>query len=563
MPSDFRQEFPFFENIKLDSTPPTTVYLDSAATSQRINCAMTASENYYRQYNANVHRGAYELAQKATKVYEQARSNIAEFIGSNDSSTLVFTSGATEALNLIANGLTQNMLNGKQIVVCESEHHANLLPWQVLAKRFNLKLTRIPLAENGQFGEEQLQYAKSLITEDVALLAIAHASNALGNIYPVETLCHLAKSANAISVIDGTQAAAHLDINVTNINCDFYVLSGHKMYAGTGVGVLYGRFALLRLLTPSKVGGEMISHASFDNFEAQEPPLKFEAGTPNIAGVLSMTEAASFCRANLKAIQSHENALVNYLYSQLSSFKHMQIYGNEQNSLPIVAFNLLPFHCNDLASYLATEGIAVRAGHHCCMPLMQTLKIEGCVRVSIACYNTFQDVDDFIAALRRFVEYMTVSDKENLSTQTTTSTGSDLHISTEAHTSCSDTEKQLLAIDNWNEKHRQLLLISRHLPILPPQARTEINKVSGCESSVWLASYKGPANNYRFLAYSNSKIIRGLLFVILDKINTLNTQTIAEFDIEMYLTYLGLFKFFSKGRRDGIRQVIRRIQEEV
>lgn len=563
MSSDFRQDFPFYENNKKDSPSPIGAYLDSAATSQRVKGALTASENYYLQFNANVHRGSYEIAQAATKAYEEARYDMADFIGSTNSSELVFTSGATEALNLIANGLSKSMLNGGQIVVCESEHHANLLPWQVLAKRFNLALIRLPLAKNGQFGEEQLQHAKSLITEDVALLAVAHASNALGNIYPVKELCQLAKSANAISVIDGTQAAAHLNINVTDIDCDFYVLSGHKMYAGTGVGVLYGRLTLLSLLTPSKVGGEMISHASFDNFEAQEPPLKFEAGTPNIAGVLGMAKAALFCRKNLRAIQKHENTLFEYLYSQLSLFNNIQIYGNLQKSLPILAFNIHPFHCNDLATYLASEGIAVRAGHHCCMPLMQALNVEGCVRVSLACYNNLQDIDNFIAALHRFVESMNAGDKDNAPGKAVICSDNESSAFNEDFDNCSETEKTFLTLDNWNAKHRQLLLISRKLPVLPTDKRTEDNNVSGCEASVWLAAHKVAGNKKRFLAYSNSKIVRGLLFVILDKINSLKTDTIAEFDIEIYLTQLGLFKFFSKGRRDGVRQVIKSIKQSL
>lgn len=543
--SSIRALFPFF-NLSNE------VYLDTAATSQRLDASLLAMNDYYQLFNANVHRGNYGSAIRASNEYERARQSVAEFIGAKNASEVVFTSGATDSLNIIANGLDINDLQGKVILICESEHHANLLPWQAFASRHNLELKRISLGKNGIFTEVELGQALDNINEDLAILAIAHVSNALGNIYPVESLCQKAAKMKALTVVDGTQAAAHILINVANINCDFYCLSGHKMYAGTGVGVLYGKKIWLEKLKPSKLGGEMITQVTWDNYQLQPPPTKFEAGTPNIAGVLSLLSASSFITQNLKQIQSHERMLTHYLSEQLRPFvaaNKLILLGNintgVEHTIALVSFYIPNMHANDVAMYLATKNIAVRAGHHCAMPLMQSLGIGGCVRLSMGCYTTKNDINLFLQALSNLLEI-----DENCAIDKGTT---DQNALDSTHTST--IEATLTSASDWNSKHRLLLLHSKNLSKLEDHELLPKHELKGCEAQVWLA-----LSSQKLKAYSTSKVIRGILAVIVDKINALPACEVGSFDINAYLAQLGLSHYFSQGRRDGIQEIIKRIQ---
>lgn len=541
--SSIRALFPYF-------TIANEVYLDTAATSQRLGASLSAMTAYYETFNANVHRGTYSSAIKASNQYENARQTVCEFVGAQNSSTIVFTSGATDALNIVANGLNIDDLQGNTILVCESEHHANLLPWQAFAATHNLQLQRITLGVNGIFTDVELRKALDEMTGDIALLAIAHVSNALGNIYPVKELCHKASQINALTVVDGTQAGAHVHIDVTDINCDFYCLSGHKMYAGTGIGVLYGKEACLEKLKPSKLGGEMITHVTWDNYELQPAPTKFEAGTPNIAGALGLASAIDFIKQNYQQIQANESALLKYLVAKLLPLVNTNklillgnININLENSIALVSFYLPDTHANDMAVFFANQQLAVRSGHHCAMPLMQSLKIDGCVRVSIGCYTTKEDIDYFLRNLYNFLK----SDfNQNHNPNV---------IARSSQTKSIDIESSLKEVSDWNSKHRLLLLHSKHLSKLQENDLVSEYQVIGCEAEVWLAIRSG-----KLSAYSNSKVIRGILAVLIDKIHSLTRQEINSLDINAYFEDLGLSHYFSQGRRDGIQQIIKRIQ---
>ena len=549
--SSFRTLFPFFSHSK-------EVYLDTAATSQRLDSAICAMHDYYHRYNANVHRGSYASARLASNQYEQARASLARFLGAPSASNIVFTSGATDAINIVANGLLIDHLSGNEIVVCESEHHANLLPWQQFANKHQLKLTRLTLGANGIFDDKALSRALAMLTPNVAVFAMAHVSNALGNIYPVEALCEKAQAVGALSIIDGTQAAAHIAIDVKAINCDFYAISGHKMYASTGIGVLYGKYDCLETLSPSKLGGEMIKAVTWDSFSLQPPPAKFEAGTPNIAGALSMAAASEFLQQNMHEIQIHEKYLVDYLLNKLTKLintKQLIVLGNMANSslatsqafkwqdsaIPLLAFTVNGIHANDIAMQLATDNIATRAGHHCAMPLMHSLSIPGCVRVSIGCYTSIDDIDAMVDSLYRICEQSLVAliDTKKPALMTI--------------------EDELIAATNWNTKHRLLLLHSKNLPTLPESMRSDTNEVGGCEAKVWLSVFTQSNGQRRLLAYSESKVIRGILAVILDKLNGIDTKSAKQFDINQFLHHLGLSHYFSDGRRDGIANIIHHI----
>jgi cysteine desulfurase/selenocysteine lyase len=541
--SSIRALFPYF-------TQSNEVYLDTAATSQRLGASLSAMSAYYEIFNANVHRGNYSSAIKASNQYENARKTVCEFVGAQNESDIIFTSGATDALNIVANGLNIDDLQGNTILVCESEHHANLLPWQAFAATHNLKFQRISLGVNGVFTDTELKNALDKMSDEIAILAIAHVSNALGNIYPVKELCHKASQINALTVVDGTQAGAHVHIDVTDINCDFYCLSGHKMYAGTGIGVLYGKEAWLEKLKPSKLGGEMITRVTWDNYELQAAPTKFEAGTPNIAGALGLACAINFIKQNYEQIQANESTLLKYLVSKLMPLvdtHKLILLGNIntdlEHTIALVSFYLPGTHANDVAAFFATQYIAVRSGHHCAMPLMQSLKIDGCVRVSIACYTTKEDIDYFLSVLYTFLEIDV--NQDHLTTV----------IARSGTTHLTGIESLLKEASDWNSKHRLLLLHSKQLNKLAENECLPKYQVIGCEAEVWLA-----LRSETLSAYSNSKVIRGILAVLIDKINALPIQEISNLDINAYFEDLGLSHYFSQGRRDGIQQIIKRIQ---
>jgi cysteine desulfurase/selenocysteine lyase len=541
--SSIRALFPYF-NISNE------VYLDTAATSQRLAASLSAMSAYYETFNANVHRGNYSSAVKASNQYENARQTVCQFVGAQNAADIIFTSGSTDALNIVANGLHIDDLQGNTILVCESEHHANLLPWQAFAATHNLKFQRIFLGENGVFTDLELTNALDEITDDIAILAIAHVSNALGNIYPIKELCHKASQVNALTVVDGTQAGAHIHIDVTDINCDFYCLSGHKMYAGTGIGVLYGKQAWLEKLKTSKLGGEMITQVTWDNYEVQAAPMKFEAGTPNIAGALGLASAINFIVKNHQQIQEIESNLLKYLVSHLMPLVNANkliLLGNInidlQHTIALVSFYLPDTHANDIAAFFATQHIAVRAGHHCAMPLMQSLNIDGCVRVSIACYTTKEEIDYFLSVLHNFLE---IDFNQNHSSNAIKRNGTIQPLGIES---------SLKEASDWNSKHRLLLLHSKQLNKLPENELLSEYQVIGCEAEVWLA-----LKAEKLSAYSNSKVIRGILAVLIDKINSLPMKEVSSFDITAYFEALGLSHYFSQGRRDGIQQIIKRVQ---
>jgi cysteine desulfurase/selenocysteine lyase len=593
MASSFRDMFSFYQHasesienthgdahLNKEHIQNNTIYLDSAATTHRLTNALQAMQSYYEYYNANVHRGAYPLAQKATSEYENARTILAGFVNAKRSEEVVFTSGATSALNIVANGLSVSQLDGNKIVVCISEHHANLLPWQNIAKRFNLRLQAVYLDERGRFGNKEQGEALNAIDDDTAILAFAHVSNVLGNIYPINVLCAKARAAKAISVIDGTQAAAHLCIDVQDIGCDFYALSGHKMYAGTGIGILYGKYTRLEKLNASILGGEMIKHVSLDSHTLQAPPLKFEAGTPNIAGAIGMATAATFCMQYFEEIRAHERGLYDQLYNGLNVIEEVQIWGNIGASISLISFSVEGVHAYDLSTALANQGIAVRAGQHCAMPLLHSLNIEASLRVSVACYNTIEEVDSFLAALTHAIRQLKGPDVSTQSPRTFAisanlpakppNSANEAALNHEALlASVATIENQLINAQGWNEKHRLLLLNSKQIPMLALEDRNNENALSGCEAQVWIAEQD------ILRAYSDSKVVRGLLSVLINKANSLfpKSSDLAssegpdavkqDFDYHQYLQDLGLSHYFSQGRKDGIATVIDRLTELV
>jgi cysteine desulfurase / selenocysteine lyase len=376
------------------------VYLDSAASSQKPRVVINAIIDYYRKSNANVHRGLHTLAERATTGYEHTRDHVAKFIGGVKSEEIIFTRGTTESINLVAYTWGEtNIHEGDEVVISELEHHANLVPWIMLCQRKKAVLKRIPITVCGHF---DLSDIDSIITPKTRLVAVSHVSNVLGTINPVEEVVRKAHSVGAIALIDGAQASPHMVIDVKALDADFYAFSSHKMLGPTGVGVLYGRRELLEAMPPFQFGGEMIREVRFERVTWNDLPHKFEAGTPNIADVVAFDAALHYLEEiGLNAVRLHEKELTAYALERLAELKSIEIQGPQEAETRggAISFTDKDIHPHDIATFLDSKGIAVRAGHHCCQPLMRTLGKVATARASLYIYNDRADVDALIAAL--------------------------------------------------------------------------------------------------------------------------------------------------------------------
>lgn len=393
-----RADFPILTQ-QINNQP--LVYLDSAATSQKPQSVIAATEMFYTEQNANVHRGRHTLSEQATTAYEQTRDKVAHYFNVQ-SREIVWTKGATEALNLIANGLTEQLDKYSSIVITPLEHHANIVPWQQLALKTGAKLHILPLEADATFNMPTcIEFLKQV---KPSVLALTHASNALGNITNLSPLLSAVEEFNTITVVDGAQGAMHLQPDLSTLDCDFYVFSAHKMLGPTGVGGLYGKYERLNALQPYQTGGEMIETVSLLQSTFRDAPAKFEAGTPNIAGVIGFSAALDYLAAlDKKAVYDYEQVLFNYVVNKLNEIDGITIYSNLDHNIGTICFNYKDEHPFDIATLLDGFGVAVRSGHHCTQPLMAHLGINGSVRASFCFYNTHQDIDIFINALHECI----------------------------------------------------------------------------------------------------------------------------------------------------------------
>lgn len=382
------------------------VYLDNAATTQKPLCVLDAMREEYLNANANVHRGVHYLSQRATELHEQARDRIRAFLNARSTAEIVFTRGTTEGLNLIASSFCEAMMKaGDEVIVSAVEHHSNIVPWQLQATRRGIRLQVIPMNDEGVL---DMAAFEALFNEKTRLVSVSHVSNVLGTVNPVRQMAATAHAHGVPIVVDGAQSAPHFTVDVQDIDCDFFVLSGHKMYGPTGIGVLYGKEEWLERLPPYQGGGEMIEHVSWTKTTFEHPPLKFEAGTPDYIASHGLATAIDYMeQLGMENIQAHEQELTDYAISQLADIPDMHLYGTGQASAvlcphdAVVSFNVGNIHHMDVGTLLDQLGIAVRTGHHCAQPLMDRLGILGTVRASFALYNTRADVDTLVAGIRR------------------------------------------------------------------------------------------------------------------------------------------------------------------
>ncbi|WP_025719244.1 cysteine desulfurase [Paenibacillus polymyxa] len=396
-----REQFPILHQ-EINGHP--LVYLDNAATSQKPLAVIEAIKHYYEYDNSNVHRGVHTLGSRATDAYEGAREKVARFLNAKRSQEIIFTRGTTTALNLVASSYGRaNCQAGDEIVITQMEHHSNLIPWQQVAKATGATLKYIPLQEDGSI---DLADVENTITENTKIVAIAHVSNVLGVVNPVKEIAAIAHRKGAVIVIDGAQSTPHMKVDVQDIDADFYAFSGHKMCAPTGIGALYGKKALLENMEPIEFGGEMIDDVGLYESTWKELPWKFEGGTPIIAGAVGLGAAIDFLESiGLDAIAQHESRLVDYALKRLREVEGLTIYGPADRHVGLVTFNLDDVHPHDVATVLDSKGVAVRAGHHCCQPLMRWLKASATARASFYLYNTEEEVDALVSALIQTKEY--------------------------------------------------------------------------------------------------------------------------------------------------------------
>lgn len=397
-----RRQFPVLERKVKGKN---LVYFDNAATAQKPQVVVDALVNYYQQYNANIHRGIHSLAEEATAAFEATRDTVKEFINAKYREEIIFTRGVTEGINLVAATWgRQNVKEGDEIIVSGMEHHSNIVPWQLLCLEKKAKLRIIPVNDNGELIMSEF---KQLITSKTKLVSIVHASNSLGTINPVKSIIEIAHQHNIIVLVDGAQSAVHLDIDVQDMDCDFFALSSHKVYGPTGVGVLYGKKELLEEMPPYMGGGEMIKEVAFDLTTYNDLPYKFEAGTPNIADTVAFKAALDFVNETGKEnIRKHEEALTKYAMDKLGKIDGVRLIGTAKYKTSVVSFIVDGVHPQDIGILLDNYGIAVRTGHHCCQPLMNRFEIPGTVRASFAMYNTKEEVDELVKGVEKAIKML-------------------------------------------------------------------------------------------------------------------------------------------------------------
>ncbi|MCJ8296617.1 MAG: SufS family cysteine desulfurase [Colwellia sp.] len=555
----FRKQFPLLQNTSSprhdkNGKHSAIVYFDNAATTQKPQKVIDSQQDYYCHYNANVHRASHQLSSKATFAFENSRTLVQGFIGAHSIKEIIWTKGATESINIVVQSMARNtLMPGDEIVLCASEHHANIVPWQIVAQQTGALIKILPLTKQGYIDVTKLD---NIITDKTKFVACAHISNVLGRINPVEKVIAKAKSVGAISLIDGAQAVAHLAIDVQALDCDFYVFSAHKMYGPTGIGVLYGKKEHLEAMPPYQGGGEMIKTVSFTQETTfNSLPFKFEAGTPNIAAVIAFGESINFLAPYLadtgQGYHLYEQELVNYCYQGLAKITQVNFIVEGIPDIGVIAFTLTGHHNHDVATSLDTYGVAIRSGHHCAMPLMTILNINGCIRVSLAAYNTMAEIDYFIDSIKKILlEPCFEQEKQVEKGQLTSTPTNDM----------ADILTLFTKTKGWDSRHREIMLLGKKLLRMDKNLRDDSTIIAGCESLAWLKVETSQPGFYSFAGDSDAKIIRGLLVIVLAAYNNKTAEQISSFNIGDYFAKLGLMQHLSPSRGNGLLAIVDKIK---
>ena len=391
-----KRKFPIFKESDL-------IYLDNASTTHKPLNVIDCVNNVYSEANANVHRAIYNLGDKATRLYEDSRKKVSQFINANSPKEVIFTSGATESLNLLAYSLSHDLNEDDEILITEMEHHSNIVPWQLIAKKTKAKIRSIPLLENGEL---DLSESNSLFNQKTKIVSVTHMSNVLGTINPLKRLSDLAHKVGAKFIVDGAQGVPHMKVNLKQIDCDFYVFSGHKMLGPTGIGVLWGKYELLSKMEPFLGGGEMIDSVTLEESTWNEVPYKFEAGTPNFVQAIGLGEAVNYLEdLDMKSIEDHERELTKFALEELNRVENIKLHGSAKNRGGVISFTLKDIHSLDLAQFLNEDNIAIRVGHHCAQPLLNKLGETSTARISFYLYNDDSDIIKLCKTLKKVQSY--------------------------------------------------------------------------------------------------------------------------------------------------------------
>ena len=563
---------PPFDLARLRSDFPTLAakvnghrlaYLDNGATTQKPAAVIDAIDDFYRHHNANIHRAVHHLSQHATDLYEQSRLKVRRFINAPSADEIVFTRGTTDSINLVAHSFPHVACDaGDEIVVSVLEHHSNIVPWQIVAAERGLVLKVIPIDDAGEPRYEELP---ALLSPRTKLIAVTHTSNALGTIIDIPRIVAEAKKVGAAVLVDGAQWVGHSPLDVQALGIDFYVFSSHKMFGPTGVGVLWGKREWLERLPPYQGGGDMIKTVSFDKGTIYaDIPNKFEAGTPDIAGVIGLGAAIDYLDALDRAgAARHEHALLDHCTRELTAIDGIRIIGTAKEKAAIVSFVMddPAVDAHTLGTLLDGEGVAVRTGHHCCMPLMERLGLTGTVRASMSFYNSIEDVDQLVAGVKKIrATFLRTNPRAANGPNDLISYGPPLAASPEAAAIMLINDFELF--DDWDQKHEYLLDLGKKVRPLPAWAKNESNRVHGCQSTVFLSGRGRPGSQgvIEFAAQSDAFIVNGLIYLLTAVFSGQRADDVLAFDHEGFFAKLGLSHHLSMGRRNGLAGMVSRIR---
>jgi cysteine desulfurase/selenocysteine lyase len=575
-----REDFPILRQ-KVHGKP--LVYLDNAASTQKPLAVLDTLRRYYTTDNANIHRAVHQLSERATRDYEAARGKVQRFLNAQDSREVIFVRGTTEGINLVAQSWGRaNLRPGDEIILSWMEHHSNIVPWQMICEQTGAVLRIIPINDDGEL---LLDEYEKLLSKRTKIVSVVYLSNALGTINPVERIAEMAHIHGAKVLIDAAQAASHLSMDVQVIGCDFLVFSGHKVYGPTGIGVLWGKAELLEAMPPWQGGGDMIRSVSFEKTTYADLPNKFEAGTPDIAGVVGLGAALDYLASvSLPAAAGHEDALLRHAMEKLKQIPGVRIIGNATNKAAVLSFVVDEPRLSalDVGTKLDLEGIAVRTGHHCCQPLMERLGISGTARASFAMYNSLSEVDTFAAVLHQIVEEANRRSRPlDVAPEPQTCPG-DAVLCGSAHDTCPPKVELAFApakaptpqaaaeeiadvfefLDSWSDRYQYLMELGEKLPPMPDELKTECTRVYGCQSTVHITARQKPGTKdvLEFLADSDAELVRGLIGLLEHVFSGQKAADVLAFDVGGFFARLGLDQHLTLGRRNGLASMVERIR---
>jgi cysteine desulfurase/selenocysteine lyase len=540
------------------------IYLDNAATTQKPRAVIDAVAHFYERHNANVHRGVHLLSQLATQEYEEARVKVQRFLNAASLSEIVFTRGTTESINLVAQTFgRKNIGPGDEVLVSHMEHHSNIVPWQMLCEEKGAVLRVVPINDRGEL---LLDEYEKLLGPRTKLLAVVHVSNSLGTVNPVRTLIEMAHRRCVPVLLDGAQAVAHFQVDVQALDCDFYALSGHKLYGPTGIGVLYGKRRLLDAMPPYQGGGDMIASVTFARTTYAEPPSKFEAGTPHIAGAIGLGVAIDYLQSlGLDNVAAHEHDLLRHATDKVKDIPGVRIIGTAADKVGVLSFVVEdpPLAALDVGTQLDLQGIAVRTGHHCCQPVMERFGVPATSRASFALYNSIEEVDRFADVLRRIVTAAAARVRPAPVQPNGQEPAYPKATAPNPQAAADKLAGRFELLDDWAERYAYLLDLGKKIPPLPDQFRSEANRVHGCQSTVFLTARKQPGSldTLEFLADSDADLVRGLIALLEKVFSGQKAEQIVGFNVEGFFGRLGLDQHLTLGRRNGLAAMVQRIRD--